>query len=80
MPAIKHKVTDQTLAFWQLRSARTLCAEDARQMVENVSGFFSLLTEWVLIDRLHKDPEHSPTTEPSKGEGNDEEGGQENGN
>ena len=37
---------EETIRFWQPRSSRTLTAEDARQMVENVTGFFSTLQRW----------------------------------
>jgi hypothetical protein len=37
---------DQTLRVWQQRSSRQLAPEDARQITENVSGFFRLLNEW----------------------------------
>jgi hypothetical protein len=37
---------DRTLEFWQPRTRRDLKPEDARQMVENVSGFFRVLAEW----------------------------------
>jgi hypothetical protein len=37
---------EETIRVWQPRSSRQLTAEDARQMVENVSGFFSTLQRW----------------------------------
>ena len=37
---------DETLAFWQPQSRRPLTREDAREIIENVSGFFSILLEW----------------------------------
>jgi len=37
---------DQTVELWQPRSRRALSREDARQMVENVTGFFVVLAEW----------------------------------
>lgn len=46
MRAYQQKFTAQTLAFWQSRSMRILDTEDARQMLENTSGFFGLLAEW----------------------------------
>ncbi len=36
----------ETVEFWQPRTARKLTREDARQMVENVTGFFQVLAEW----------------------------------
>ena len=35
-----------TIAIWQPRAARELSREDARQIVENITGFFAILAEW----------------------------------
>lgn len=37
---------EETVAFWQPRSSRQLTGEDARQAVENVTGFFATLQRW----------------------------------
>jgi hypothetical protein len=37
---------DRAIETWQPRAERDLSREDARQIVENVSGFFSILVEW----------------------------------
>jgi hypothetical protein len=37
---------NKTLAAWQPRASRELTREDARQIVENVTGFFKTLLEW----------------------------------
>ena len=37
---------DETIKFWQPRMQRDLSREDARQITENLSGFFRLLLEW----------------------------------
>jgi hypothetical protein len=37
---------DRTRAVWQPRLGRDLSREDARQIKENVTGFFSILAEW----------------------------------
>jgi hypothetical protein len=37
---------EETVRFWQPRAQRTLTQEDARQMVENVVGFFATLQRW----------------------------------
>ncbi len=37
---------EQTRAFWQARTARQLTLEDARQITENLTGFFKLLVAW----------------------------------
>jgi hypothetical protein len=38
--------SQRTLDLWQPRTARQLTAEDAWEMVANVSGLFRLLAEW----------------------------------
>ena len=37
---------EETIRFWQRRTPRPLTPEDARQMVENVTGFFTTLQRW----------------------------------
>jgi hypothetical protein len=37
---------DQTLKVWKPRLGRDLSREDARQIAENVTGFFAILAEW----------------------------------
>lgn len=37
---------ERTIQFWQPRISRPLTHEDARQMVENVTGFFTTLQHW----------------------------------
>jgi hypothetical protein len=36
----------RTLEFWSRRSMRPLTEEDAREIVENMTGFFRVLLEW----------------------------------
>jgi len=42
---------EETIALWQPYSDRKLTAEDARQMIVNIVGFFDLLNEWDLQKR-----------------------------
>lgn len=37
---------DRTIEIWRPRVGRPLTREDARQIVENVTGFFAILLEW----------------------------------
>jgi hypothetical protein len=37
---------DRTLALWQPRSRRELNRQDAREILANIRGFFSILREW----------------------------------
>jgi hypothetical protein len=39
--------------FWQPRLERDLSCEDARQIVENVSGFFAVLADWSRSERAN---------------------------
>ena len=39
-------IIERTIETWQPRFNRDLSQEDARQIVENVTGFFSILAEW----------------------------------
>ena len=55
MQHTQSKIVEQTLALWQPRSARNLCAEDARQMLDNSCGFFGLLAEWMLAEQRDHD-------------------------
>ena len=42
---------DQTIAIWQKRTERKLTGEDGREIIENISGFFSILQEWEQRER-----------------------------
>jgi len=43
----------RTRRIWQPRLGCDLTGEDARQIVENVSGFFSVLAEWSRAERAN---------------------------
>ncbi|MFG1288423.1 hypothetical protein [Xanthobacter versatilis] len=42
----------RTRQVWQPRLGRDLTAEDARQIMQNVTGFFGLLAEWRRAEKL----------------------------
>lgn len=42
----------RTRQVWQLRMGRDLSREDARQIAENITGFFAILAEWSRAERL----------------------------
>ena len=46
----KGDLTEETLAVWQPRTTRRLAAEDAREAMHNVTGFFNLLRRWAADD------------------------------
>lgn len=41
------ELIEQTVSLFKGRTGRTLSKEEARQAVENISGFFRILQEWV---------------------------------
>jgi hypothetical protein len=45
-PPTNDNLINQTIGLWQPRCRRDLSREDARQIAENVAGFFSILAEW----------------------------------
>ena len=44
--AASNNLIEQTYKVWQPRIRRNLTDEDARQIAENVTGFFAILAEW----------------------------------
>lgn len=55
---------ERTLKIWQPRSQRNLSPEDARWMVENITGFFDVLAEWSRagLDTPNENSKQSVTT------------------
>jgi hypothetical protein len=47
---LKDELIGRTRQVWQPRLGRDLSREDARQIAENVTGFFTLLAEWSRTD------------------------------
>ena len=45
---------DRTLEVWQPRNGQRLSDEDARAILENVTGFFTLLLEWETNEQQKK--------------------------
>jgi hypothetical protein len=46
MRMTKQELSDRTLAVWQSRTPRRVSKEDAREIIENLTGFFTILAEW----------------------------------
>jgi hypothetical protein len=40
------ELIEQTISVFEIRSGRVISEEDARQAVENISGFFQVLHDW----------------------------------
>ncbi|MFD9994691.1 hypothetical protein ACFWXH_07280 [Mesorhizobium sp. NPDC059054] len=58
LSSCKRKVNDavleQTIRLFESRTGRSMSKEDARQIVENVSGFFRILSDWDRTERAQK--------------------------
>ena len=46
MRMTKQELTEHTITVWQLRTPRRLSKEDAREITENLTGFFAILADW----------------------------------
>jgi hypothetical protein len=51
----EESMLENAVAFWQPRARRALTAEDARQIIENLRGFFEVLDEWERTERQATD-------------------------
>jgi hypothetical protein len=45
-------LVDRTVELWPPRLGRVLSREDARQIAENVTGFFAVLAHWSRAEML----------------------------
>jgi hypothetical protein len=50
MPRYSPELIQQTILLLQDRTDQRISEEDARQAVENISGFFQILQEWRQAD------------------------------
>lgn len=46
MKEVKNNLILKTLGVWRPRTASRLSEEDARNIAENIAGFFTILLEW----------------------------------
>lgn len=44
--AVPESFLEATIEFWQPSAGRDLTHEDAREIVENMTGFFTVLRQW----------------------------------
>lgn len=61
------KLIEQTTSIFESRIGRGISEEDARQAVDNISGFFRVLQEWAEAEVKEKSAE--PTEAPGTGAG-----------
>jgi hypothetical protein len=48
---LRDDLIKRTQQIWQPRLGRHLSCEDARQMIDNVSGFFAVVADWSRSER-----------------------------
>jgi hypothetical protein len=65
---VNDNLIDQTCQVWQRRLGRNLTREDARQIAENVTGFFGLLAEWSRADLPSPANDAGKAVSPNRGE------------
>jgi hypothetical protein len=65
---LKDDLIGRTRQVWQPRLGRDLSREDARQIAENVTGFFSALAEWSRAEMSYpaNDPGEPDASEKGK--------------
>ena len=58
------ELIEQTVSVFENRTGRVISEEDARQAVENISGFFLVLQEWAEAEdeEGREDAPDGPTT------------------
>jgi hypothetical protein len=57
---------EKTIGFWQPLARRKLTREDAREIIENVAGFFSVLQEWDARERNRGSTAANPALDTSR--------------
>ncbi len=58
----------RTQAFWQPRTDHNLTDEDARKILHNATGFFSVLAEWSRAEKLAAANDCAAPVAPNDGE------------
>ncbi len=48
------ELNEQTISVFESRTGRVISEEEARQAVENISGFFRVLQEWEEAERKER--------------------------
>ena len=58
---------DRTIALWQPRLRHDLSREAAREIAENVTGFFTILAQWLRVERLAATNDNNAQAAPEPG-------------
>ncbi|MCK4856510.1 MAG: hypothetical protein KAT58_00930 [candidate division Zixibacteria bacterium] len=41
-----HDILGLTAEFWSQRCCQPICTDDAREIIDNITGFFDILARW----------------------------------
>jgi hypothetical protein len=66
--AVNDNLIDRTRKVWRPRIGRVLTDEDARQVAENITGFFAILAEWSRAEKLVAANDDDAPAKPHHGE------------
>jgi hypothetical protein len=66
-PAANDNLIEQTRRLWRSRLGRDVSRENARQIAENVTGFFAVLAEWSRTKASAANDNEAPSTPPDRG-------------
>jgi hypothetical protein len=66
--AANNNLIDRTRKVWKPRLGSDLSREDARQVTENVTGFFAILAEWSRAEQLAAANDNQAPAWPHGGE------------
>jgi hypothetical protein len=61
MTPANDKLIERTRRLWHSRLGRDVSCEDARQIAENVTGFFEVLAEWSNTERRAANDNEAPS-------------------
>jgi hypothetical protein len=66
-PAANDNPIERTRRLWRSRLGRDVSCEDARQIAENVTGFFAVLAEWSNAERRTANHDQTPSKSHDRG-------------
>jgi hypothetical protein len=66
-PAANDNLIERTRRLWHSRLGRDVSCEDARQIAENITGFFAVLAEWSNAERRAANDDEAPSKSHDRG-------------
>jgi len=67
LDAANDNLIEQTRRLWRSRLGRDVSCEDARQIADNVTGFFAVLAEWSHTERRATNDNEEPSVPQDRG-------------